>query len=437
MPRSGLTGTRIRERRTMIGRRQSDLARSVGISPSYLNLIEHNRRRIAGKLLNAIARELETEPSMLAEGAESALLEALREAADAEPDTDAELDRIDEFVGRFPGFAGLNAELWRKNQALQRAVEALSDRLAHDPFLSTSLHDVLSTVTAIRSTASILAETPDIDPEWRGRFHRNMAEDSARLADSADALARYLDDEASAELSASTPQEELDAWLGAVGYHMPDLERALQPAPEDIVDHAPQLQSRSAKALALQWLTRYRKDAEHMPLSVFREEARKAAYDPSALASRFGMDLGAVFRRLAALPASSPAETIGLVSCDGSGTLTFRKPLDGFTLPRFSAACALWPLYQALTRPMTPVRSVVEMAGPGAQRFLSYAVCQPSQPAGFDGPTILEASMLLVPADLAGAEEGGVAVPVGTSCRICPRQSCAARREPSILSEMV
>ena len=56
MPVVGITGTRVRERRIDRGIRQADLATSVGISPSYLNLIEHNRRRIAGKLLSQIAK---------------------------------------------------------------------------------------------------------------------------------------------------------------------------------------------------------------------------------------------------------------------------------------------------------------------------------------------------------------------------------------------
>ncbi|MDP1576045.1 MAG: helix-turn-helix transcriptional regulator, partial [Cypionkella sp.] len=45
MPISALTGTRLRERRVALGQRQADLAETVGISASYLNLIEHNRRR--------------------------------------------------------------------------------------------------------------------------------------------------------------------------------------------------------------------------------------------------------------------------------------------------------------------------------------------------------------------------------------------------------
>ncbi len=55
MSQSRLAGSRIRERRLLQQMRQSDLAERVGISPSYLNLIEHNRRRIGGKLLVNIA----------------------------------------------------------------------------------------------------------------------------------------------------------------------------------------------------------------------------------------------------------------------------------------------------------------------------------------------------------------------------------------------
>lgn len=436
MARTALTGTRIRERRTVLGRRQADLARAVGISPSYLNLIEHNRRRIAGKLLHAIARELQVEPALLEEGAEGALLDALREAAESQSQTSPEVDRLDELVGRFPGWAGLTAELWGRTRALERTVEALSDRLTHDPFLSTSLHEVLSTVTAIRATATILTETPDIEPDWQNRFHRNLADESLRLTESAGALVRYLDEEASAEVTATTPQEELDSWLSATDFHIAEMERALPPEPESLVAAAP-LKSSAARELALAWLQRYRKDAEHMPLAEFRDVARSVAYDPSALAARFGVDLSAVFRRLAALPPAAPTEAIGLVACDGSGTLTFRKPVEGFDLPRFGAACPLWPLYQALTRPMVPVRQVVELGGRGARRFLTYAVCQPSQPAGFDGPTVLEAAMVVLPAPLAPVPEDAPAAPIGASCRICPRSACPARREPSIMDRPV
>lgn len=109
MSKSTLTGTRIRERRQALNLRQSELARQAEISASYLNLIEHNRRKIGGKVLIQIARALEVEVSALTEGAEESLLEALREAAGAFRKGEAEVDRLEEFVSRFPGWARLIA----------------------------------------------------------------------------------------------------------------------------------------------------------------------------------------------------------------------------------------------------------------------------------------------------------------------------------------
>ncbi len=420
----------------MMGRKQADLARSVGISPSYLNLIEHNRRRIGGKLIQDIARELGVEPSALTEGAEAALLNALREAAVGHAGAGEELSRLEEFVGRFPGWARLLADTRQRATALEHSVEVLSDRMTHDPFLSASLHEVISTVTAIRSTATILAETRDIDPEWRERFHRNMAEESARLAESAEALVRYLDEASSTEFTGSTPQEELDGWLRDAQFFVPDLEGDTPAEPAEIVRGTEALRSSAAQALAEAYLTDYRRDAARMPLEAFLDAAVAQRFDPAALAMRFGVDLAAVFRRIAALPAERIGAEIALVACDGSGTLTFRKPVEGFPLPRYSAACPLWPLYQALARPMSPVRQWVELGGRNPRRFLAFAVCQPSQPTGFDGPQVLEATMLVLPSELADDTQPAQVFEIGTSCRICSRSDCAARREPSIMAQV-
>jgi len=435
MSRSTLTGTRIRERRMGMRLRQADLARSVGISPSYLNLIEHNRRRIGGKLLMDIARKLDVEPSALTQGAEAALLEALRDAAVGHEAAAHELPRIEELVGRFPGWAQLLADSHRRVAELERTVEMLTDRMTHDPFLSASLHEVLSTVTAIRSTASILVETEDIDRDWQDRFHRNLYDESQRLAEGAQALVAYLDeDSAGEERVRSSPQEEVEAYLKAQDYHVAALERNLPPRIDNLIGAAPELSSSPARDLARHYLERYSQDAAHMPLGDFAKAAVELELDPARLAQRFGVDLGAVFRRLAAMPGDRIEAEVGLVMCDGSGTLTFRKPVQGFSPPRFGAACPLWPLYQALSRPMAPVRAVVELAGRSPRRFLTYAICQPAQTSSFDGPQVLEAAMLILPEPVHSPAQGEV-LAAGTSCRICPRRDCVARREPSILAD--
>ena len=79
MARAELTGTRIRERRTARKLKQADLARMVGISPAYLNLIEHNRRRVSETVLEALAEVLGLDPEALGSGASGALFDGLRD----------------------------------------------------------------------------------------------------------------------------------------------------------------------------------------------------------------------------------------------------------------------------------------------------------------------------------------------------------------------
>ncbi|NBB96877.1 MAG: helix-turn-helix domain-containing protein, partial [Alphaproteobacteria bacterium] len=93
MSRSALTGTRIRARRTQRGLRQTDLARMVGVSPSYLNLIEHNRRKVSAPLLSALAKALGVSSDALVEDSDARLVEGARAAA-LRSDTDlGELER--------------------------------------------------------------------------------------------------------------------------------------------------------------------------------------------------------------------------------------------------------------------------------------------------------------------------------------------------------
>ena len=435
MGRDTLTGSRIRERRSIAGLRQAELARRVGISASYLNLIEHNRRRIGGKLLVDIARVLSVEPSMLSEGAEAALIATLREAAVDAMAVVAETDRADEFAGRFPGWAEVLAAGHRRIASLERTVETLSDRLTHDPHLAASLHEVLSTAAAIRSTASILAETGELEVEWRDRFHRNLNEDSRRLSESSKALVSYLDDSEISDDRRGVPYEEAEAFIAAYGHHFAGLETA-ETNPETLVQEAAeQLGSAAGRQIALAFLMQYAADARAMPLQPFLQALDQVGMDPVALARRFRGDLPSVFRRLAAMPEGALPVEVGLVVCDASGSILFRKPVSGFALPRFGASCPLWPLFAALSRPMVPIRRQVSQLGRMAAQFDCLAVAWPQGVPAFDRDPLYRSAMLILPLPVAQDDTQWTGLQVGSTCRVCPRKNCEARRELSILSE--
>ncbi|WP_439109923.1 short-chain fatty acyl-CoA regulator family protein [Lentibacter sp.] len=425
-----LAGSRIRERRIAQGLRQADLAADVGISPSYLNLIEHNRRRIGGKLLQELALRLEVEPALLAEGAEQEVIARLGNVAERLGE-EIGMAESTAFAGRFPGWANLMIRAGRRIDELERNVETLTDRLTHDPHLAATLHEVLSTVTSIRSTASILQDTREIEPEWRDRFHRNINEDAARLAERAQALVGFLDGAGDTQSEVGSPQEEVAGFLSAYGWHFPALEDGRAGAAESYLAGAAQLKSSSAQAIAAKYLACYAQDASDLPLEAFRTAIATHGAEPLKLAAAFDRDLASVMRRLATLPEHG----FGLVICDASGTMLYRKPADGFSIPRFGAMCPLWPLFQALSRPMMPMSQRVAQPGRGGMSeniFETFAIAQAVLSTEYGHEPLLEATMLIAP--MAGEASPQGARLIGASCRICPRTGCAARREPSIVS---
>ena len=423
MKPDSFVGTRIRERRQIAGLRQADLARRIGISASYLNLIEHNRRRIGGKVLLRIAEALGVEPSILRDGAEAALLGALRQAVADFPEAGAELDRVEELTGRFPGWAALVEAAHARVQSLERTVEGLQDRLAHDPELEAALHDVLSTAASIRSTASILVETDALEVEWLNRFHGNINEDSARLADSSRALVAYLGQEAAAETDRRLPQEEVEAFLADRSFYIPQLEA---PGGSVAAVVGESSLTPAAQRVLEAYLVGYQRDAQALPMAVLQSALDgSVAPDPLVLAQTCAAPVGLVLRRLASVPGLTSA--YGL--CDRSGAFLLRKEAPGFTFPRLGAVCPLLPIFQALGQPGVVVRESVTQLGAREAKFSCYALAEPTAASGYNRPPLVQAAMLLLPDQTAG----DAALPVGTTCRICARTPCPARREAVIL----
>jgi len=430
MAQDTLVGSRIRERRVLARQKQADLAKAVGISPSYLNLIEHNKRKIGGKLLMDIAQELAVDMSLLSEGAEANLVAVLRNAAADRPDADPEVDRIDEFAGRFPGWAKVIAHSHESVQKLQHTVETLSDRMSHDPYLATSMHEVLSMVSAIHSTAGILHEGHDIEPEWRARFVRNINEDSLRLSESAQSLVQFLDGGDDPTDQKASPQQEVEQFFEDRGFHFPELEGA-GASPDMVVRAAEQLKSASAQKQATRLLRQYTRDATRVPLVPLKQALHVNGLNPAALAKIFEASAATILRRLAVMPTEDIGKPLGLVVCDAAGTLLFRKEVRGFGAPKFSAACAKWPLFEALARPVQPLRRVVEVPGRDHEQFECFAISEPVTAPSFDHPPLYHAHMLVVPADVKQENP----LEIGTTCRICPRENCRGRHTPSVLAE--
>ena len=272
-----ILGTRIGERRRHLGVTQAEMARRIGISPSYLNLIERNKRRIAGTLLRRTAEELGLRVEDLDDASERRLAEALREIATLPvlDGLDVEDPKVPELIARFPGWARAVSALTRSERAAQNTARMLSDRLANDPFLGQAVHGMLSRVAAIRSAAEILTEFEDIDASERQSFHRIVRSEAEALTETGEALASYFDRAAETE-ERLTPLDETEALFDARSNHFEELE-AGQDLPETIdriLTSAGQIETEAARGRAAAQLDVYARDAADMPLADFADHAR-------------------------------------------------------------------------------------------------------------------------------------------------------------------
>lgn len=220
-------GLRISTRRKALRVSQAALARIVGISPSYLNLIEANKRQIGGTLLLRIAAELRMDIAELTGEAEHSLIHELVETF-ADPVLAASgmsVEQARTLVATDPQLAQAIGRLHRAYETAMANAEAYADRLRADPLLSQLLHQVLSGITAIRSAAEILESVDDLSPEERKRFTGSISRETLGLSSVARNLIGQFDNTSSGSRFASA-RREVDDMIFAAQNHFPGLEGA-------------------------------------------------------------------------------------------------------------------------------------------------------------------------------------------------------------------
>lgn len=455
-------GLKIREARRAIGLRQNELARRVGISASYLNLIEREHRSIGGALLAAIGRELGLKVDELDGSSERRLRDQLETLAE-DPSVGAGELRgggADALIARYPAWARGAARAYAAYRAAEAEAEALTDRLAHDPVLAEAMHAMLTEITALRSTVEILADPRAIEPAQRLRFEGIVGEQSARLVQTGRALVAHFDRMAENRLPRAAVEEaeehlhrseaadavedagaRLRAGLTAGGR---DLEQALAAAAPPRSPPAAADWGRSRRVAALAGacaaaaeppelaaglagcspvavpharaaLVRRLADAIRWPAEPFLALGARLDWDVDALVAAADGDGALVFRRIADLHRAGLRA--GLVTADASGrTLARGGALD--LLPRArELECPVWPLHRAAGP--RAARAAVVLSGGGERRVLALA-----RPDG------MARDMLVLDPGPSGP---GMPLPVGTSCRVCAHRGCPQRREPSLV----
>ena len=416
-----LIGARIRSFRKQRGLSQAILAQKVGISASYLNLIEHDKRTVAGKLLSDLAYHLEVNLDQLTRGITTDMIERLQQTARqlSADNTDdlSELRQIDQFVTHFPAWAHLLDQQILSHERLEQLNELLSDRMSHDPVLSETLHIMLSNITAIRASSELLVMQGNMAEEQRTRFQHNIFLESKRLSATAEKLLLHFDAKTESQSQSISPNvtknNKVDSKPHQKQTPPPDEKTAL-PLPASLAadEH-------------------FQKTRSLLTSDSFKSESLKVSrhhFNPFIIADILELPVRHVFFRLAELGGAPDMPQFGLLEIDNASGVLYRYEAGAFRLPSRSGACPRWPIYRALGVIGQPVAMRLQLNS--GELFAAYAWAESSARRHSQLAPVSRSLMLFHEYESAKSSELSVPlIEVGFHCSVCPRIDCEDRRE--------
>jgi predicted transcriptional regulator/transcriptional regulator with XRE-family HTH domain len=220
-------GQRIRKRRRELGRSQVELAAEVGISASYLNLIEHNKRAVGGALLNRIATAIGLDSRAVAGTEEARLIAELGEVATDSAQFGDGLDAADarEIVATSPKAARAILSLYRAYREARLRSDLIGERLGEDAFLAQASRQILALITTVRSYSEILKDFRDLSSDERTRFIATLVGESETLAAWATDMFDFMSGRG-ARRPRPSPREEIEDFISDRANYFPRLETA-------------------------------------------------------------------------------------------------------------------------------------------------------------------------------------------------------------------
>ena len=447
-------GPRVRRIRNGLGLTQTAMAEALGISPSYLNLIERNQRPLTVQLLLKLSSVYKLDLDEL-QGEAGGVVSQLREAF-ADPLLAGELpgdQELVEIAEAAPNAASGVLKLYRAYREQVARLSDIAEMLAREGH-ETSLSAARLPIDEVRDAF-----------ETRPNFF-------ARIEDAAEAFHAALDLPAGGSLP-----EALKTWLrtrhGIVVrtlpiHAMPTLRRrydrhsmrlflserlspfdqlrevamevGLLALTDEIATELEELKLSTAEARRLGRfeLARYAAHALIMPYGAFLAAAQRARYDVDVLRARFDVSYEQAANRLTMLQRPGAAGlAFFMLEVDNAGNRFRRGGAQGFPRAKFGGACPKLNIHAAFAQPGQVLVEAVQM--PDGAAYLTVSRTLEGPQAGF-GERVRRTALLLG-CDLALGDEivyglalpsAAAPVPIGAACRLCERQGCLARAEPPV-----
>lgn len=448
-------GAKIRSLRRRESLSQARLAEMLGISASYLNLIEHNQRPISAALLIKLAQLFQLDLQSFAEESDSQLRSELLEVF-ADPlfeNHPLTTTDVRELALNTPAAARAVVHLYRAYRGTRISAQTLAERLSEGVVLASLDRPTLSTEEVSDFFQSRLNNFPELEEA----AETLRAKAGLHAEDLYHGLVRYLREELAIQLSVIRAAAD----GGVVRHFEPKARRltiseSLPPGSRNFqIAHQVGLLSQSAlldryaqdaefitdgaRALCRVALANYFAAAVIMPYEALLEAAREERYDIDLLCLRFGANFEQVCHRLTTLRRPG-AEGIPFhfVRVDIAGNISKRFSASGMQLSRFGA-CPRWNLHAAF---LTPGRIITQLSRmPDGNTYFCLARTVTREARGYHVPKVVQAITLgcrveyarsMVYADGVDLGQLNAAVPIGSSCRMCERMDCEQRAFPPL-----
>jgi XRE family transcriptional regulator, fatty acid utilization regulator len=450
-----LIGQRLRQLRLDRGLRQSDVAKQIGVSPAYLNLIEKGRRTIQfpllWKALELLGKDLESFMGSLGERRPD---DALAKLLDDPLASTLELDESD--VARLqaePKAATTIAALFNLYKNTRAQLDTAMAKLSAEDMPRTDYAPSDEVSDFLQSHRNFFPELEEEAVRIRralGLGRRVISDQLVHMLErqfgyrveeeppkQGGSVVRRIDRERrvvtiSPSLSGQAHKFQLAATAGLLVLDASKLH-------ERLIAESRRRHAETERLIKIH-LANYFAGALLLPYDEFYREAQRTRYDVEALAEAFEASYEACAHRLCNLAdPRRPGIPLHFLRVDVAGNISKKYSATGIKFPHGSGSCPKWAVHVALLMPSVLTRQYSMMPDGTAYFCFAKVTTQPMQGSLVRGTTYSiglgttadAAKHLAYAQDLPAQDLKRVAIPTGVTCRFCERTDCNQRAAPS------